>query len=79
MASAIGLKNSQDQEFVLEHPENAGAINLKTNKIMTKSLPSKATPLDNNDIVFVLTSNTTLTIKVKGTDGIVRSANITLV
>lgn len=40
--------------------------------------PYPNTPSSNGEVVFQLTSNTQLTIKVKGSDGIVRSANITL-
>ena len=39
---------------------------------------SSVTPVDNGDVVFELTNNTTLTIKAKGSDGVVRSATITL-
>ena len=44
-----------------------------------KYLQNTATPISLGEIVFQLTSNTQLTIKVKGTDGVIRSANITLV
>lgn len=40
--------------------------------------PASATPQRPGDMVFQLTSNTSLTIKVKGSDGVVRSANLTL-
>jgi hypothetical protein len=36
------------------------------------------TPVDNGDVVFELTNNTTLTIKAKGSDGVVRSVALTL-
>lgn len=39
---------------------------------------SSVTPVDNGDVVFELTNNTTLTVKAKGSDGVVRSATITL-
>lgn len=39
---------------------------------------SSVTPVDNGDVVFELTNNTTLTIKAKGSDGVVRSGTITL-
>jgi hypothetical protein len=39
---------------------------------------ASVTPVDNGDVVFELTNNTTLTIKAKGSDGVVRSAAITL-
>jgi len=37
-----------------------------------------ATPVNNGDMVFELTSNTQLTIKVKGSDGIIRKVALTL-
>jgi len=39
---------------------------------------ASVTPVDNGDVVFELTSNTTLTVKAKGSDGTVRSGTITL-
>lgn len=37
-----------------------------------------ATPNEFGDMVFTLVSNTSLSIKVRGTDGVVRSAVLTL-
>ena len=42
------------------------------------SLGSSLTPANNSGMVIELTNNTTLTFKVKGTDGTVRSATLTL-
>jgi hypothetical protein len=42
-------------------------------------LLSTMTPVRNSDMTFQLTSNTSLVIKVKGSDGVVRSATLTLV
>lgn len=39
---------------------------------------ASVTPVDNGDVVFELTNNTTLTVKAKGSDGVVRSGTITL-
>ena len=39
---------------------------------------ASVTPVDNGDVVFELTNNTTLTIKARGSDGVVRSGTITL-
>lgn len=39
---------------------------------------ASVTPANNGDVVFQLTSNTQLTVKAKGSDGVVRSGNITL-
>lgn len=45
---------------------------------MTLTPPATATPGNNGELVFQLTNNTTLTLKVKGSDGVVRSGSITL-
>ena len=39
---------------------------------------TSVTPVDNGDVVIEATNNTTLTFKLKGTDGVVRSATLTL-
>jgi hypothetical protein len=39
---------------------------------------TSVTPVDNGDVVFELTSNTTFTIRAKGSDGTVRSVALTL-
>jgi hypothetical protein len=39
---------------------------------------TSATPLNNGDMCFETTSNTTLTVKFKGSDGVVRSTTLTL-
>lgn len=39
---------------------------------------ASVTPTDNGDVVFELTSNTSLTVKAKGSDGTVRSVVLTL-
>lgn len=39
---------------------------------------SSVTPVDNGDVVFELTNNTTLTVKAKGSDGVVRTGTIIL-
>lgn len=45
---------------------------------VTQKLAASVTPTANSELMMQLTSNTQLTIKVRGTDGVVRSANITL-
>lgn len=40
--------------------------------------PVSLTPANNGEVMFQLTSNTQLTVKVKGSDGVVRSTNLTL-
>ncbi|MDO9106145.1 MAG: hypothetical protein Q7U57_14420 [Methylovulum sp.] len=49
------------------------ADNYNTNK-----LSASVTPQLNTEMKFELTSNTSLTVKVKGTDGTVRSVILTL-
>lgn len=39
---------------------------------------ASVTPVDNGDVVFEFTNDTTLTIKGKGSDGVVRTATVTL-
>lgn len=45
---------------------------------VTLTPAASATPAVNGQMTFQLTSNTQLTLKVKGSDGVVRSANLTL-
>lgn len=44
----------------------------------TLTPPASVTPANNGEVMFQLTSNTSLTFKVKGSDGVVRSASLTL-
>jgi len=53
-------------------PGNADAA------LITDRPSTSVTPTINGQVVFELTSDTTLTIKVKGSDGTVRSGTITL-
>jgi hypothetical protein len=53
------------------------ATNLIVTGISTFGLGTISSPL-NSQLSFELTSNTNLRIKVRGTDGVLRSANITL-
>lgn len=46
--------------------------------ISTVGLGTTSTPPSNSQFSFELTSNTNLRIKVRGTDGVLRSADITL-
>lgn len=62
----VGIKTS-DPNYTLTVKGNIGFS------------PSKVvTPSDMGDVVFEFTNNTTLTVKGKGTDGVVRSGTITL-
>jgi hypothetical protein len=46
--------------------------------IATVGLGTTSTPPSNSQMSFELTSNTNLRVKVRGTDGVLRSGNITL-
>lgn len=54
----------------------AAALATKAGTVLVPA--ASATPANNGDLVFELTSNTTLTVKVKGSDGTVRSVVLTL-
>lgn len=58
--------------------ENAPDYQLDVNGAIGFTPGSSVTPVDNGDVVFELTNNTTLTIKAKGSDGVVRSVALTL-
>ena len=51
---------------------------LNLSGIATVGLGTTSTPQSNSQLSFELTSNTNLRIKVRGTEGVLRSANITL-
>ena len=46
--------------------------------VSTVGLGTTSTPANNSQMSFELTSNTNLRIKVRGTDGVLRTADITL-
>lgn len=54
----------------------AGGLDVNGN--LTASPAASATPANNGEMTFELTSNTSLKIKVKGSDGTVRAATLTL-
>lgn len=59
-----------------------GGIEITGSSVITGSLivnpGSSVTPVNNGDVTFQLTNNTTLTFKAKGSDGIIRSGAVTL-
>ena len=55
-----------------------GDMALQSSDGITLKPQSLATPLDVGDMVFQLTSNTALAIKVRGSDGVVRTGTVTL-
>ena len=54
------------------------ATSLNVSGISTVGLGTTSTPPSNSQMSFELISNTSLRIKVRGADGVLRSANITL-
>lgn len=70
---------------IVPQTDNAVALGKSTAKwsnIYSKNISlypaSSVTPADNGQMTFELTSNTQLKVKVKGSDGVVRSATLTL-
>ena len=57
---------------------NGGTGTFKFNQDVTQRPGSSVTPSANGDLSVEATSNTTLTFKFKGDDGVVRSGTITL-
>ena len=72
----ITLQANDGKTLSLVAPE--GMVANTTEVVATTAVRSSNEPTINSTMVFELTSNTSLTIKVKGTDGTVRSAVITL-
>lgn len=68
--SGLGTMSTQDANNIAVTGGSVGAITYKPG--------STATPSSNGDMVFELTDDTTLTIKVKGSDGNVRLVALTL-
>jgi hypothetical protein len=68
--SGLGTMSTQNANSVAITGGSVGAV--------TYQPASTATPSNNGDMVFELTDNSTLTIKVKGSDGTVRVVALTL-
>lgn len=58
--------------------ENTPDYKLDVNGTFGFTPGASVTPVDNGDVVFELTSNTSLTVKAKGSDGTVRTVALTL-
>ena len=56
----------------------ASLSQINVSGVSTVGLGTTSTPPSNSQLSFELTSNTNLRIKVRGTDGVLRSADITL-
>ena len=83
-ASLIGANNNYG--FFSSIPSGTGRWNFYANGTadnyfegnVIQKLAASVTPANNSEMMMQLTSNTSLTIKVKGTDGTVRSVSLTL-
>ena len=81
MAGLKFYNNAQTFSTTLNVPEptsNTTVTMPTSGTVLSDVLSASSTPVANSSIVFQLTSNTSLTIKVKGTDGVVRSVSLTL-
>lgn len=73
MANLIGTENNQ-------LPTNGmlGGMAFQDPEATVIRPRSSAVPNNIGDMVFELTSDTSLTVKVKGSDGVIRSSTLTL-
>lgn len=70
---------SASSNFLVGTTTDDGSGNkLQVNGGISISPPASVTPATNGQMTFQLTSNTSLAIKVKGSDGVVRSTTLTL-
>ncbi len=63
---------------LLEANANGKTVKITNNGTFVQQPLASVTPASNGDLVFEATSNTSLTLRLKGTDGVVRSASLTL-
>lgn len=81
-AAFINVENlpvSTEVAAALALKADATGLALKLNKASPVLVPAaSATPANNGELVFELTSDTALTVKAKGSDGTVRSVVLTL-
>lgn len=75
----LGTAAFVDEATLAKVAATQAALDAKANKAATVLVPSaSATPATNGDLMIEATSNTTLTFKLKGSDGTVRSGTLTL-
>lgn len=72
----LGTAAFMDAEQLPVSAPQAAALATKAGTVLVPA--ASATPANNGDLVFERTSNTNLTIKMKGTDGVVRSVVLAL-
>lgn len=71
------IKSTADGEISIRNNADTSYANITVGTV-TQFPAATVTPTVNGQLVFEATSNTSLTVKLKGTDGVVRSAVITL-
>jgi len=77
--AAVGTNTTQLATTAFVNAEIANGTASKADKDSTVLTPAtSATPPANGDLVFERTSDTSLTLRLKGTDGVVRSVALTL-
>jgi hypothetical protein len=83
-ANAVAIRTNTAERLRVTSMGNVGInetapdYRLDVNGAIGFTPGASVTPVDNGDVVFELTNNTTLTVKAKGSDGVVRSATLTL-
>ena len=75
-ANAVVFK--ENTNTYLEFNTTNGAENVTVGQDLVQNPGSSVTPANNGELVVEATNNTTLTFKLKGSDGTVRSGTITL-
>lgn len=83
-ADEVAITTNGSQKVVINRLGNVGInekvpdYKLDINGTLGFTPGTSVAPVDIGDVVFELTNNTTLTIKAKGTDGVVRTVALTL-
>ena len=76
--SATALEFKQGSDTYLTFDSTNADEKVIVSKALVQTPGSSVTPANNGDLVVEATSNTTLTFKLKGSDGTVRSGTLTL-
>jgi hypothetical protein len=77
-ANDVGIKRNDVGVLEVNNGSTAAAFRDLRVRSVIQQPPASITPASNGDYVVEATSNTTLTFKLKGTDGTVRTATLTL-
>ena len=74
--ATISLSGNDTSTIYIDNTESSADLNVSGN--ITIGVDSSPSLTKNSTLTFELTSNTNLVVKVRGSDGIIRTANITL-